>query len=120
MGHPPPGFTMVSQRKYAEYARALGMSSLGTHLVVNNKVVGWRTNKRVYVDPVTYEMLFGKRPFGALPAEFDLGVDGSRLNAAPSVSDPNTVKCPTCRRLVPRSEGQIDFKCASCGAAFRY
>ena len=120
MGHPPPGFTMVSQRKYAEYARALGMIPLGTQLVINNKVVGWRTNKRVYVDPTVYERLFGKRPAVALPSEFDSMRYESRQEVTPSCSDPNTIKCPTCRHSVPFSEGQIDFKCTSCGTAFRY
>ena len=120
MGYPPPGFTVVSQRKYAEYANALGMSPLGTQLVINNKVVGWRTNKRVYVDPTVYERLFRKRPAGALHSEFDLMRYESRQEVPPSFSDPNTIKCPTCRHSVPFSEGQIDFKCTSCGTAFRY
>ena len=120
MGNPPHGFIMVSQRKYAEYARALGMSSLGTQLVLNNTVVGWRTNKRVYVDPATYERLFGKRPVGALPAEFDVKSDEYRPEAITRFSDLNTIKCPTCQHSVPFSEGQIDIRCSSCGTAFRY
>lgn len=120
MNHIPPGFTMVSQRRYAEFARALGMHHAGTHLIVNGEVVGWRTNKRVYVDPATYVKVFGKRPPGALDESSDPMTMKAKAIGSMSASDPNSIKCPTCRHAIPRVTGQIDFRCTRCGTAFRY
>ncbi len=62
MGNPPLGFVLVSQQKYAEYAQRLGMCALGEHLIVNKRMVGTRTNRKVYVDPEVYQTVMGKRP----------------------------------------------------------
>jgi len=31
-----------------------------------------------------------------------------------------SISCPTCKTAVPKVVGQIDFRCQSCGGAFRY
>lgn len=61
IGQPPTGFISVGARRYADFARRMGLLPLGTHLEVQDKVIGWRTNKRFYVDPDVYRVLFGKR-----------------------------------------------------------
>ena len=60
MPAPPPNFVLVSEGVYARFARALGMSPLGTQLLVGGQPVGWRTNKRVYIESSALA-LFRKR-----------------------------------------------------------
>lgn len=61
MGHPPTGFISVGARRYADLAQRMGLISLGTHLVVNGTIIGWRTNRRYYVHAGVYGVLFGKQ-----------------------------------------------------------
>lgn len=58
MGPPPSGFIAVSARRYAEFAKRMGLMQMGTHLSVQGNVIGWRTNKRFYVQPDVYRALF--------------------------------------------------------------
>lgn len=66
-GPSPYDFVKVSERKYAEYAFKLGLTSLGAHLIFQGKQVGNRTNRSVYVDPHTYKAVFGRFPHGYFP-----------------------------------------------------
>ena len=61
MGPPPSGFISVSARRYADFAKRMGLLPLGTKLMVQGKVIGWRTNKRFYVQPDVYRVLFSRR-----------------------------------------------------------
>jgi hypothetical protein len=119
MGKPPFGFVMVSQRKYEEFAQALGMHPAGAHLKINGEYVGWRTNRRVYVDPATYFKVFGRRPHGSLTKAYD--------PQASNLSDPDDSietapykNCPTCGTLTMKIEGKESYKCQSCNTAFLY
>lgn len=60
MGPPPAGFISVGARRYADFAKRLGLLPLGTHLEVKGKVIGWRTNKRFYVQSDVFKVLFRK------------------------------------------------------------
>ena len=64
MGPPPDGFISVGARRYEEFAKRMGLLALGTHLSVQGRVIGWRTNRRFYVHPAVYEVLFGIRRVG--------------------------------------------------------
>jgi len=117
MGNPPSGFVMVSQRKYEQYALSLGLHPAGTHLIVGGVTVGWRTNKRVYVDPMTYAKVFGRPPVGSSSLEYALNEEPSDVE---SEIPKNARTCPTCKHVVASAPTQIDFKCLNCGTAFRY
>jgi len=110
---------MIGQRKYAEFAKALGLSHLGSQLIVNNKVVGCRTKKHVYVDPTTYAKVFGKRPFGALPDYLDKQNNTTQDKNITQLNQKN-IKCPKCRSLMNPVTDQSHYinKCSRCG--FKY
>ena len=60
MGKPPMGFISVGRKRYAEFAAKMGLLPYGTHLEQQGKIIGWTTNKRFYVQPNVYEVLFPK------------------------------------------------------------
>lgn len=60
MSYQPLDFKRISHKQYVDFALELGLSSLGMYLVVNGKIVGWRTKQYVYVDPDVYDQVMGR------------------------------------------------------------
>jgi hypothetical protein len=122
MSHPPVGFVQVGQHKYAEYAKLLGMSPAGRHLIVRGRTVGWRTNRHVYVDPAVYFALFGKDPFGyqgSSDARSHRPTLNDLLGNQPGSQNKARV-CPTCRAANVEHSESGAFKCLSCATSFLY
>jgi len=119
MGKPPAHFHMIGHRMYAEFAEALRLSPLGIHLKFNERIVGWRTNRRAYVDPQFYFKVFGKYPPGAQGSNRS---QRTTLSTVPSENRRLTraVACPTCKTSAKVKKVDAGYKCGTCGTAFAY
>lgn len=81
------GLTMVNHRHYADLASRAGLSNRGNRLICMEHVIVRRTNRRAYVHPEVFKVVFGRRPPGYARGGSKMRYPQPNLRMAASAAD---------------------------------